>query len=439
MSKSMQPPTSRTKVARMLALVAMAWTLLNAFSAMAIDVPSTVMALRLKNAITGGLMPSSDPLFAQMVTLVAAGNVKGAALVAANSKYFANYLARRLALQMQSPSLDASGMTDNDASAFLVAHFVGGGGAVARISTIWSENATYLVVSPSTGAPIHAADLSDDDLATVDWTQMVRVGGQQDITGTYLPVSVVGGYTTLSDRANDNSFAMFGATAGTNLRMIEGIWQIATGFALLDVASPAVEVELVPRFVPVYDPNFFHGQGQTACIACHGGGMASVGHGYATVANVFDFTEDGFTYIANPTVRTMKSLGSDPNQRNRNLTCDLTRTPTPVCNPNSFDVDSAQSWDVAKTWSETGVLSAMGWKGPTTGKGLQQLGYAIAQSWVVYQFFTQRVIGELCPLGTFTSAEVSAIAASANPWADPAGTDDIRTIVAGVASSPGCL
>ncbi len=405
----------------------------------AIDVPSTVTALRIKNAITGGTMPSSDPLFAQMVAKVSAGDVRGAAQIAANSKYFANYLARRLALQMQNPALDSNGMTDNDATAFLIAHFVGAGGAPPRMSTIWSENATYLVISPSTGAPVHAASLSVDDLARVDWTQMVRLGGQQDSTGTYLPVSVVGGYTTLSDRPNDNSFAMFGATAGTNLRMIVGIWQIATGFALLDVASPAVEVEEVPRFVPVYDPNFFHGQGQTACIACHGGGMTSVGHGYATVANVFDFTGSGFTYIANPTVRTMKSLGSDPGQRNRNLSCDLTRTPTPVCNPNSFDVDSAQSWDVAKTWKEKGVLATMGWQGPTRGQGLQQLGYAIAQSWIVYQFFTKRVIGELCPLGFFSAAEINNIAASANPWADPAGTDDLRTIVAAVAASPGCL
>ncbi len=420
------------------AMLALVWTMVATPLAQAIDVASTVKALRLKNAITGGLMPSSDPLFTQMVNLVASGDIRGAALVAANSKYFANSTARRLALQMQNPGLDASGMKDNDATAFLIAHFVGAG-APARISNIWSENATYMVISPSTGAQVHAADLSGDELANVDWTQLVRLGGQLDSNGIYLPVSVVGGYATLSDRPGDNSFAMYGATAGTNLRMIEGIWQISTGFAIIDVASPAASVDQVPKFVPQYDPNFFHGQNQTACIACHGGGMTSVGHGYATVANVFDFTGKGLVYIANPTVNTMKSLGSDPGQRNRNLTCNLTRTPTPVCNPSSVDVDAAQSWDVSRTWSETGVLSAMGWKGPTQGQGLQQLGYAITQSWIVYQFFTQRVIGELCPLGNFSAAEITAIAASANPWAEPAGTDDLRTIVAAVAASPGCL
>jgi len=60
--------------------------------------------------------------------------------------------------------------------------------------------------------------------------------------------------------------------------------------------------------------------------------MTSVNHGYATVANVFDFTGNGLKFIPVPTVGTMKSLGSDPNQRSKNLACDLTKTPTPVCN-----------------------------------------------------------------------------------------------------------
>jgi len=403
----------------------------------ALDVAATATVLRMKNAITGGLMPATDPLFAQMVAKVQAGDLVGAATLAAQSKYFANYLARRLALQMQTPALDTSGMTDNDATAFLIAHFVGAGGAAPRLSTIWSENATYVVQMPD-GSRVHAADLSNNELATVDWTQMARGAGQQDSTGAFIPVKHVGGYATLSDRPNDNSFAMFGATAGTNLRMIEGIWEISTGLELLDVASDSATVQQVPRFVPEYDPNFFHGEGQPACISCHGGGMSSLDHGYATVANVFDFTGNGLVFIPNPTTQTMKSLGSDPGQRGRNLTCNLTRTPTPVCNPESPDVDPQQGWDVEKVWSEKGVLKAMGWMGPRQGQGLQSLGYAIGQSWIVYQFFTKRVIGELCPLGSFSADEINQIAALANPWADPPGTDDIRTIVANVAASPGC-
>ena len=166
--------------------------------------------------------------------------------------------------------------------------------------------------------------------------------------------------------------------------------------------------------------------------------MTSLDHGYATVANLFDVNGTGFIYNPNPTIQTSKSLGSDPNLRGTNLACDLTRTPTPVCNPESPDVDKNQGWDVSQTWSQTGTLKAMGWMGPTKGNGLQELGYYIAQSWIVYQYFTQRVIAELCPLGTFADTDVNKIASAANPWADPAGTDDIRTIVAMVASSPGC-
>ncbi len=382
-------------------------------------------------------MSSSDPLFAQMVARIQAGDTVGAALIAANSRYFASYLARRLALQMQTPALDSAGMTDNDATAFLIAHFIGAGGTPPRLSTIWSENATYLVLLPN-GNAVHAASMSNTDIANQDWSNMVRLGGQMVSTRDYIPVKHVGGYTTLSDRTNDNSFISFAATAGTNLRMIEGIWQIATGLGLVDVSSDAATPQQVPRFIPEYDPNFFHGQGQASCISCHGGGMASLDHGYATVANVFDFTGNGLIFNAVPTTRTMKSLGSDPNQRNNVLRCNLVTTPTAVCNPESPDVDPNQGWDVSRTWTETGVLTAMGWQGPTRGQGLQSLGYSIGKSWIVYQFFTQRVINELCPLGTFSEIEVNRIASTANPWADPAGTDDIRTIVAQVAASPGC-
>lgn len=411
---------------------------LAALPASALDVASTAIALKLRNAITGGGMPVSDPLFQSMVAHVAANDTYGAALIAANSKYFANYLARRLALQMQTPALDSTGITDSDGSAFLVAHFVGAGGVPARLSTIWSESATYQLQFPD-GSAKHAADLTDADLATLDWTQMFRTGGQQDVTGTFIPVQNVGGYTTLSDRPNDDSYAVYGATAGTNLRMIEGIWEIATGLTLLDVSSQDATPQQVPRFVPEYDVNFFQGQGQTACIACHGGGMTSLDHGYATVANLFNVTDQGFTYIANPTTSTMKSLGSNPQTRTAVQTCNLSKTPTPVCNPDSPDVDKAQGFDVSQTWTNSGVLTAMGWMAPTKGNGLQELGYYVAQSWIVYQFFTQRVVGELCPLGNFSTAQINVIAAAANPWADPAGTDDIRTIVAKVASSPGCL
>jgi hypothetical protein len=194
----------------------------------------------------------------------------------------------------------------------------------------------------------------------------------------------------------------------------------------------------VPRFIPEYDPSYFVGQGQPACISCHGGGMSSLDHGYATVANVFDVTNNGFVYIPNPTTSTMKSLGSNKNTRKSVQTCNLTKVPTPVCDPDSPDVDPQQGWNVSQPWSQTGVLGAMGWQGATSGYGLQDLGYSIAKSWIVYQYFTQRVIGELCPLGTFTTNQVNQIAAAANAWADPPGTDDIRTIVAMVAASPGC-
>lgn len=410
---------------------------------------ATVTALRLANEITGGYMPTTDPLFTQMVSQVQAGNIQGAAATAANSKYFANYLARRLAFQMQTPSLDASAITDSDATAYLIAHFVGGNGFSPSISTIWSEDATYLV--DVNGTNTHAASLGAQE-AAVDWSsQLVQVQGQNAQVVTFngntpsfalgpIPQKDVGGYVTLSDRNGDNSFAMYGASAGTNLRFIEGIWEISTGLQLADFENTSASPQSTPRFVPEYDPNFFNGQGQPACISCHGGGLSSANHGYAAVADVFDFDpKNGFSYYSMQTTGTRKSLGSDPNKRSANLNCNLAATPTPVCNPDSLGVDINNGWDVSATWSSSGMLSRMEWTGPTTGQGLNALGQAIGQAGIVYQNMVKRVIGEICPLGAFTTDQVAQIANLANPYAQPKGTDDIRTIVAAVASNQSCL
>jgi hypothetical protein len=168
--------------------------------------------------------------------------------------------------------------------------------------------------------------------------------------------------------------------------------------------------------------------------------MSNLRNGYATVADVFDFdAKNGFTYIDAPTQATMKSLGSDVGQRTRTATCNLTQKPTPVCNPDSGGVDGNQAWDLSVTWGPSGVLDLMGWRAGTMGEGLNSLGVALGQAKIVYTFMTKRVIGEICPMGIFTPEEVASIAAQADPFASPKGTDDIRTIVAAVASHATCL
>lgn len=407
-------------------------------------------ALRLNGVITGGFMPTSDPLFTQMVTKVAAGDIRGAADIAARSKYFASYLGRRLALQMQSTALDASASSDSDATAFLIGKFVGAsGGTPPSISSIWSDSATYTLMINGSGG-IHAASLTAAQLDGLDWAaSLVRTPGQQARSSNAnnapmvaIPEKHVGGYTTLSDRANDNSFAMFAATAGTNLRFIEGIWQISTGLSLVDVSSTNALVQDAPRFIPQSDPNFFQGQGQAACLSCHGGGMSSSNHGYNTVADIFDYTANGFAYLApaaNRAPNTLKSLGSDPAKRTATNTCNLAANPKPVCNPDGSIADINQGWNVGTTWGPTGVLNTMGWIGPTAGQGLHELGLALGQAGIIYKFLVKRVVNEICPLGNLSASDVNRIAAAANPYATPKGTDDIRTIVAMVASHGSCL
>lgn len=420
--------------------------LLIPFSAYGLDVAATAKTLRLSNTITGGLLPATDPVFEQMRVKVQAGDIKGAALLATTTPYYVNYLAKRLAFQMQSPALDASIITDSDATAFLIAHFTEVGGQKPSISTIWSENATYLVNVTAGGVTtqVHAAGLTAAQLSAVNWqTDLVRVAGQNAKTAAnvaiQIPLKHVGGYITLSDRAGDNSFSMYGATAGTNLRMIEGLWQIATGLTLVDVQSSFARPQDVPRFIPEYDMNFFKGVGQAACISCHGGGFASLNHGYATVADTFDFdSRIGLVYIATPTTNTKKSLGSDPQQRAINSVCDLTRTPTPVCNPDSLGADANQAWDLNATWASTGTLLKMGWTGLVRGEGLNQLGQELGKAAIVYKFFTKRIVREICPMGVFSEEEVGKIADLANPFALVKGTDDIRTLIAEVAAHETC-
>ena len=404
-------------------------------------------------------MPTSDPIFAQMVAKIAAGDTAGAASLAANSAYFAKYLGRRLALQMQNPALDASASIDSDPTTFIVAHFVGSAGSTAgttvkpSISTIWSDNSTYLVNINVGGVvtPTHTASLTAAQLAAVNWTTdlvqtpgqtakaLTTVAGKITATPIAIPAASVGGYLTLSDRPNDTSYAQYGATAGTNLRMIEGMWEISTGLQLIDTASTSASPTVAPRFIPEYNSNFFVGQGQTACLACHGGGFSSINHGYATVADIFDYTSaNGLAYIGAPTTATMKSLGSDATKRTANSNCNLVTNPTAVCNPDSSGVGTAQAWDVNTTWAQTGVLTKMGWSGSTSGNGLNSLGANLGKAAVVFQYLTERVIGEICPMGMFTQNDVNTIAAAANPFNTTPGTDDVRTIVALVAANSTC-
>ncbi|MBS1964057.1 MAG: hypothetical protein JST04_17725 [Bdellovibrionales bacterium] len=420
-------------------------------SSNAADSASIVGALRLSGIITGGTMPTNSADFNTMVAQVGNGDWLAAATTAVNSQYGANYLLRRLALQMQNAGYNAAAASDSDATAYLIAHFAGAGGiGASSLSKVWSNNVTCTVNVTRNGANanVHAADLTAAELNTIDWRSALNcTAGQQavDFIATQtarqannnaaavkmtIPVKAVGGYTTLSDRTNDNSFAMVGATAGTNLRYIENLWMVATGMGLLDFASTEGRPQNVPRFVPENDPHFLIGNGQTACIACHAGGLPALNHGYSTLADLYDFAGDGLSYNKAPTTGTMKSLGSNANNRQKTLTCDLSKFT--VCNPDSVGADANQSWDLASTWGARGLLAQMGWNGPTAGQGLNTLGQAIGKAGIVYSNFVKRVMKEVCPLGAVPDKDFASIVAAGQ------NSDDVKQMIAQVASNPAC-
>ena len=288
---------------------------------------ATISALRMAGTITGGLMPSTAPEFATMVTNIQAGDYFDAAMAAVGSQYFSKYLVRRMAKEMMTPALSAAGIPDNDATTLIVANLVGSG-TTANISKLWSDNSTYLItgVSGATG-PMHVLSLTQAQLANVNWTtNLVQVSGQTanaldskgNATLVTIPAMHVGGFMTASDRPGDFSIAQYGFTAGTNLRAIESLYEVSMGLTLPQlITMNGVKAQLAPRFIPGQDPNFFVGQGQPACLSCHGGGAASLTHGYATLADLFDFDNnsggDGLIYQDPTTVATQdrKSLGSN--------------------------------------------------------------------------------------------------------------------------------
>jgi hypothetical protein len=387
--------------------------------------------------ITGGAMPASAPEFAQMVASLQAGNAAAAAQTAVSSKYFAAYLPRRMAKEMMNPQLSEVSIPDNDATTFIVANLIGSG-TPASIKNLWTQNATYVVSNASTGnTQKHILDLTSAQIASINWqTDLVQVAGQNADDGAgntiAIPAMHVGGYLTLSDRVGDGSIAEYGLSAGTNLRAIEAVYEITMGLTLPQmVIMDGAKAQLTPRFVPEQNPNFFVGQGQAACMSCHAGGASNITHGYAVFADKFDFDPtNGLTYFATPTTNTMKSLGSNSGNRSKVATCNLATFPT--CNPDSYGVDPNQGWDLT-TWQTGGLLTQMGWQGPVVGQGLNALGLALGQAQLVYQFLTQRVINEICPLGSISSAQIASIASAAST------KDNFGYIVAQVASDPSCL
>jgi hypothetical protein len=411
---------------------------------------ATVQALRMAGTITGGAMPSTAPEFATMVTQIQAGNYTGAAQTAVNSKYFGDYLPRRMAREMMDPQLSEAGVPDNDATTFIVANLIGSG-TTASISKLWSQNATYLINVSVSGVvtQMHAGDLSSDQLQAVNWqTDLVQVAGQTAVlqgvdaanntifTATTIPPQHVGGFMTLNEvspaqnGALDRSFAQYGLKLGTNLRAIEAMYETSMGLTLPQMVVSGATSAMVPRFVPKTSPSFFTGQNQPACISCHGGGASNLLHGYAAFADIFDFDPNaGLIYIPTPTTDTMKSYGSNPDYRDTVKNCNLANGD--LCNPDGPAASSTQAWDLT-LWSNGGMLTTMGWKGSTKGSGLNALGTALGQATLVYQFLTQRVMKEVCPLGSFTPTQLSTIAANAQT------TDSFGSIVVAIASDPSC-
>jgi len=419
------------------------------------DQASTIAALRMNGTVTGGLMPTSSPQFATMVSDIQKGDYYDAAMAAINSSYFAAYLPRRMAKEMQNVSLTDSGVPDNDATTFLVAHMLHGlsnatnSGVNSGISGFWSDDVTCMI--NENGTATSAFKLSSTQDAAVNWMSQIECSpGQSAMNGNgnggqiAIPSQDVGGYMTSSLHEGDSSYAQSGFLAGTNLRGIEYMWEISMGLTFAQMAlQNGATPQVVAPFVPESDPNFLVGNGQSSCISCHGGGAQNILHGYSTLADVFDYDpNNGLTYFPTPSTSTMKSLGSNQNTRSQVARC-IKNHAYPngftTCNPDSNGVDDVNHpWDLT-SWEQGGLLKTMGWSSsePIKGSGLNSLGAAVGQAGLVYQYLVQRVIGEICPLGSVSQASISSYASKAQAL-EAQGGPSFGSIVASVASDPSC-
>jgi hypothetical protein len=296
-----------------------------------------------------------------------------------------------------------------------------------------------------TAAQLAAMNWQDEIVCTPGQTASNATVAGKTGTQVTIPAADVGGYMTLSLENNDTSFAQNAFTGGTNLRGIEYMYELSTGSSLAQMAilNADTTTQDVAPFVPENDPNFLVGTGQAACISCHGGGAQAMNHGYSTLVDLFNYdTVGGFEYNAAPTTATMKSLGSGASTRASVASCLSTHSfPAgfTTCTPDSLGASTTQAWDLT-SWQQGGLLTTWGWPaGQITGTGLNSLGVALGQSAAVYQFMTQRVIGEICPLGSVSASSQAAIASEAQTGTIAAADkDSLAYIVASIASDPSC-
>jgi hypothetical protein len=312
------------------------------------------------------------------------------------------------------------------------------------MNTIYTDNSTYRVNVSGNSTPANQLTLSQ--LFAVNWqTDLIRSDGQFASLRSN-PVQIdaanVGGFFTASTGGgNDNSIASYGGTAGTNLRWAEALWEVSMGLSLPQLVNGTPDQPDAPAFVPSNDPNFFTGTGQPACISCHGAGGSSLMHGFATFADIFDFTNQGLIYNTSPLVNQQKSLGSNFTTRNAVLNCLLGKSypaGTP-CNPksNSQNVAPTQKWDLSQ-WQSGGLLAYMGWTGATSGTGLNSLGSGIANAALTYQFMVSRVLSEICPNSGMSLETRATIATTAQTLDQGSGNNPFGYIVATIAADPNC-
>ncbi len=371
-------------------------------------------AYRLFKAITGIAIAIDDSRLAQMESLIAAGNEKGAAAIATSDPSFYDVqlrdLARKMSVREESVTAPLSDFVATfvgvardglDARELLSGNFI----YRADIAKVLVNGQGQPEVRNDTLADIvnsnnHYADLQARSYSL--YSVLVRENGQQYSNDgeTLQPMTDAAGLITTRQWIREH------ADAGTNRRLVEFSFRqfmCAPMEAWMDASRPD---DFVGRDVDRF-PGGSHEKYQVTCKACH---------------TQMDAFRQAFAYVNFAGGRTRLTPGQVVGKMNRNSNM----FPSGYSTTNDRWVNYATAPRNADQF---------GWRGPASGSGMADFGRLLANSKGFSRCMTKRVFASICKRAP-GPAEEAAIRVIADQFE---GDYKLKGLAETVAVSPICI
>jgi len=212
--------------------------------------------------------------------------------------------------------------------------------------------------------------------------------------------------------------------------MIRGIWTVSPG-CRSRLRLERRLVQYVPGSCREYRSQLLPRTGQDACISCHGGGLTALNHGYSTVGDLWDSTPPTACLLRDPHDRHPEVARLRPQEALRQRDVQPDAEADAGVQPGQLRNRSQPGLDLSITWGRAG--SSTSWAGaPEERPGLAALGAALGQATSVYQNSPGARSRDLPHRHVQPDGHRP-------DRGSRQGADDIRVIVAQVASSSTCI